>query len=207
MVKRAAPYDREAALDAAITLFWRKGYHATSLKDIEAALQMKPGSIYAAFTSKERLFLLALERYFEQAREGFREVVANADSPLEALEDNIRGFARLSPDDQNCQACMLAKTLLETGEAAPEIAARARGWLAEMSDEFAAIFERAKELGELPADADVQRLARRYQANISALRFELSYGAGQESITLLAEDMARDIGRVGPAVPPASGQA
>ncbi|MEP3669912.1 MAG: TetR family transcriptional regulator, partial [Roseibium sp.] len=37
-MKRAQPYDREKALDAAQDLFWRKGYHATSLKDLEAAL-------------------------------------------------------------------------------------------------------------------------------------------------------------------------
>ncbi|MDX1730552.1 MAG: helix-turn-helix domain-containing protein, partial [Aurantimonas coralicida] len=47
----ARPYDRDAALDAALRLFWAKGYHATSLKDLEAALTMKPGSIYAAFQS------------------------------------------------------------------------------------------------------------------------------------------------------------
>lgn len=53
---RAAPYDRETALDAAMALFWDKGFHATSLKDLEAALAMKPGSIYAAFVSKENLY-------------------------------------------------------------------------------------------------------------------------------------------------------
>ena len=31
---RAASYDRDTAIEAAMTLFWRKGYHATSLKDL-----------------------------------------------------------------------------------------------------------------------------------------------------------------------------
>ena len=60
---RTASYDRDQALDAAMTLFWLKGYHATSLKDLEGALKMKPGSIYAAFQSKEALFRATLERY------------------------------------------------------------------------------------------------------------------------------------------------
>jgi len=59
---RAANYDRDVALAAALSVFWRKGYHATSLKDLETNLDMKPGSIYAAFESKENRYLLALER-------------------------------------------------------------------------------------------------------------------------------------------------
>jgi AcrR family transcriptional regulator len=74
----ARPYDRDAALDAALRLFWAKGYHATSLKDLEAALTMKPGSIYAAFQSKEALFLAALERYFLRNRAGLAARLAAA---------------------------------------------------------------------------------------------------------------------------------
>ena len=53
---RRAGYDRDEVLARAQALFWRKGYHTTSLKDLEAALNMRPGSIYAAFGSKEALF-------------------------------------------------------------------------------------------------------------------------------------------------------
>ena len=48
---------------------------------------MKPGSIYAAFSSKENLYLLALERYFARSRAGFRDQVARAALPLNALAD------------------------------------------------------------------------------------------------------------------------
>ena len=44
-MSRSAPYDRDTALAAAMDLFWEKGFHATSLKDLETALEMKPGSI------------------------------------------------------------------------------------------------------------------------------------------------------------------
>ena len=35
---RKAGYDREKVLDKALELFWAKGYHGTSLKDLEVAL-------------------------------------------------------------------------------------------------------------------------------------------------------------------------
>ena len=58
---RKAGYDREKVLDKALELFWAKGYHGTSLKDLEVALDMRPGSIYAAFGSKEALFTAVVQ--------------------------------------------------------------------------------------------------------------------------------------------------
>ena len=193
MMPRAAPYDRDQALDAAMSLFWDKRYHATSLKDLETVLQMKPGSIYAAFSSKENLYLLALERYFETSRAGFRARIAAAVSPLSGLAAHVRSFATLDPDDAARQACMLTKTLLDTRSTDPVIAEQTGAYLAEMRAEFAATFERAKSAGELSSEADTKRLARRFQANVSALRLELHLGSGTDDIAALAEDMACEI--------------
>ncbi|WP_417271315.1 TetR/AcrR family transcriptional regulator [Celeribacter sp.] len=190
---RAAPYDRDAALDAAMTLFWDKGYHATSLKDLEATLGMKPGSIYAAFTSKENLYLLALERYFEASRSSVRRAMAQAASPLAGLADHLRGFAKLPPHDKARQACMMTKTLIDTRTTDPAIVEKARAYLSAMQQEFSACFARAVAQGELPETSDPDRLARRYLANISALRLELARGASPEDVHALAEDMALEI--------------
>ena len=190
---RAANYDRDAALDAALTLFWRKGYHAASLKDLEAALKLKPGSIYAAFSSKQNLYLLALERYFEANRSRVRALIADTASPLDALAANIRGFADLDPEDEARKACMLTKTLVDTRATDPTIAAATEVYLDEMRQEFAKAFKAARAAGELPPSADTDRLARRYQANLTALRIELHCGTPQAEITALAEDMADEI--------------
>lgn len=190
---RAANYDRDAALEAAMTLFWRKGYHATSLKDLEAALTMKPGSIYAAFDSKENLYLLTLKRYFERSRAGFRAVMAKAESPLAALAGHIRSYAELPAEDAARQACMLTRTLVDTRSTDPKIAAVTQDYLDEMAGEFAAAFAAARDKGEIAADADPERLARRYQANVTALRVELHRGAPQQAIRDLAEDMAAEV--------------
>lgn len=190
---RAANYDRDAALDAAMTLFWRKGYHATSLKDLEGALHLKPGSIYAAFTSKQNLYLLALERYFETSRARFRQHMAAAPSPLTGLARYFLGIARLYSQDTARQACMLTKTIVDTQTTDPAIAEVTNRYLADMRQEFSDAFAAARDAGELRPDADPARLARRFQANVSALRFELHRQAPQPEIDALAEDMAAEI--------------
>ncbi len=190
---RSAPYDRDTALAAAMQLFWEKGFHATSLKDLEVALAMKPGSIYAAFSSKENLYMLALERYFARSRAGFRDQMARAASPLAALADHFRSFARLAPDDRARQACMLTKTLVDTRTTDPAIAAATRDYLAAIQHEFAAAFIAAQNAGELPYSADPNRLARRFQANVTALRLALHQGMAPDDFAQLAEDMAVEI--------------
>lgn len=190
---RAASYDRDAALDAAMTLFWRKGYHATSLKDLEAALKMKPGSIYAAFDSKENLYLLALRRYFDRSRAAFRAGLARAESPLAALAAHLRAYADLPPEDAARQACMLTRTLVDTSATDPAIAQATQAYLDEMAAEFTRAFAAARDRGEIAPDSDPARLARRFQAYVTALRVELHRGAPDRVIRDLAEDMAREI--------------
>ena len=190
---RAAPYDRDTALDAAMSLFWQKGFHATSLKDLEGALAMKPGSIYAAFDSKENLYLLALERYFEKSRAGFRAQTDRAASPLAALAEHFRAYTRLGPENMARQACMLTRTMVDTRSTDPAIAAATRGYLGAMQQEFAATFTRAQTLGELPPGADPKRLARRFQSNLTALRLALHQDMPAAEFAMLAEDMAQEL--------------
>lgn len=194
---RAANYDRDAALDAAMEVFWRKGYYATSLKDLEVALQMKPGSIYAAFDSKENLYLLAIERYFNLSRARFRAEAAASASPLACLAAQFQNYVDLADGDPSRQACMLMKTLVDTKSTDPKIAQVSQNYLNDMHAEFASIFEAARTGEEISANADPDRLARRYQANITALRVELLRGVPQADLIALAEDMAQETMQLG----------
>lgn len=189
-MQRARPYDREAALDAALTLFWQKGYHATSLKDLEATLNMKPGSIYAAFTSKEKLFSLALERYFESNRAEFSVAMKSVESPLLGLAGFMRALGRLTEDDPQRRACMIVKTLLNSTAEDAAISMQVEEYLNLMEAEIAIIFDRAKQLGEIPDDADCRRLARRYQSDITALKIEAYRGVDPDELAASADELA-----------------
>jgi len=196
-MKRARPYDRDKALDAALNLFWEKGYHATSLKDLEEALSMKPGSIYAAFKSKEALYLAALERYYLSGREALRAQMDSAPSVLAGLADHLRGYGRGDRSASQRRACMIVKTMLGTTSEDAAIAQRAREYYDGMRAEFARYFRKAQEAGELPANANPDRLAQRFQANVTALRVEAHRGADLEELANLAETMAIEIEEAG----------
>jgi AcrR family transcriptional regulator len=192
-MSRPTQYDREEALHTAMLIFWKKGYHATSLKDLEGGLKMKPGSIYCAFSNKENLYLLALDLYVGQSVARFRQHMEQACSPLAGLAEHLRGFARLGPDDIAGQVCMLTKTLVDATSTEPEIADQAKIHLGEIRQAFSDAFEQAKAAGELPDHADCAHLARRFQGSVATLRFELHLGTDQTDIATLAEDLARDV--------------
>lgn len=62
---RPRDFDLDAALDAAVQLFWSQGYAATSVRQLCSAMGIQPGSFYAAFESKETCFRRALDRYLD----------------------------------------------------------------------------------------------------------------------------------------------
>ena len=60
---RHREFQLEEALDAALRMFWRKGYEGTSYADLTEATGLERPSLYAAFGNKEALFRRALARY------------------------------------------------------------------------------------------------------------------------------------------------
>lgn len=174
-------------------LFWVKGFHATSLKDLEAALQMRPGSIYAAFESKEALFKEAIDLYASRMRSDLERSVSTAVSPLRALQSHILGLADLSPCEKPSTACMLVKSLLELpgGTTTRQVVEAHLGHVEAMLERS---FVRAKEVGELCVESDPARLARRMQTYIFGLKIQAQRESSPELMEQLCRDLADEIG-------------
>ena len=63
---RHREFDVEQALDAALCVFWRKGYEGASYADLTAAAGVERPALYSAFGNKEELFRKALQRYYQR---------------------------------------------------------------------------------------------------------------------------------------------
>ncbi|MEO0915752.1 MAG: helix-turn-helix domain-containing protein [Pseudomonadota bacterium] len=190
---RKATFDRDTVLAQARDLFWRKGYHATSLKDLEHALQLKPGSIYAAFGSKEALFCEALRMYARGSGDEMDRAYASGMSPLSVLADHARSLGTLCDQDRPARACMLVKTILEHPEEDSPVRRLAEDLMAETGARFVAGFARAKSAGELPKNADPERLGLKFQADVVGLRAFAQRSDGDRFVPALAEDLARSV--------------
>lgn len=190
---RPSSFDRGEALAKARDLFWRKGFHATSLRDLEAVLKLKPGSIYAAFGNKEALYRECLDLYMHDSAIAFEATLVSHPSPLTALAAYLRSFVDARGEAPS-SACMVVKTLLEMSRGGPEALAQAAAAHFEgMADVFAKVFERAKALGEVSPDLDTRRTALKLQASLTGLRAMADSMSAKDELVALAEDLAADI--------------
>lgn len=73
---RPIQYDRERVLEQAMEVFWDQGYCATGVAEIGAITRLKPGSLYGAFESKEKLFMEALDQYGKKVWRGYEILCA-----------------------------------------------------------------------------------------------------------------------------------
>src|SRR6201993_1467564 len=62
---RPRGFDENAALEAAMRVFWAKSYEGATLSDLTSAMGINKSSMYAAFGDKAALFRRAMERYQE----------------------------------------------------------------------------------------------------------------------------------------------
>lgn len=60
---RQREFDEDKVLDAAMQLFWEKGFEATSLSDLTSRMGIQRPSLYSAFGDKKGLFEAALRKY------------------------------------------------------------------------------------------------------------------------------------------------
>ncbi|WP_025646977.1 MULTISPECIES: TetR/AcrR family transcriptional regulator [unclassified Psychrobacter] len=192
-MSRTTLYNRQEALDRAVKLFWHKGFHATSLKDIEQALDMRPGSIYAAFGNKDGLFQEALDHYAKASLTELERILAHHQSPLSGLAAFIRQLGGIRDKDLPSRACMLVKSLLELGAREQAALQKVEKLLAGMESRFAECFVEAQRLRELDAELDPLRLARRLQAEVMGLRAFAQRDVDSAAVRALAEDMAFSI--------------
>jgi AcrR family transcriptional regulator len=164
---RKPNYDRDELIERARDLFWQRGWAGTSLKDLEALLQMKPGSFYAAFGSKEALFALAMEKYATDGRERLK-ALAEKHGPIKALQ--LFPELVVQNDGAPAKACMLSKTLLELHAHSHPLAHEANLHLLKMEAHFSELFQQAQSAGDIDVSRDPKVLARRYQSDLLGLR-------------------------------------
>lgn len=187
---RATLHNRQDSLQRALQLFWQKGFHATSLKDLERALDMRPGSIYAAFGSKDGLFQEALDYYTHKSMVELEGTLNAHSSPLQGLAAYLRLLGGLRDHEPPSRACMLVKSLLELGEREASALQKVEHMLSVMETHFTNCFIESQRLGEIDKQSNPARLGRRFQAEVMGLRAFAQRDVDSTAVHEVAEDMA-----------------
>jgi AcrR family transcriptional regulator len=189
---RPRAFSEEAALDAAMRVFWEKGYEGASLTDLTEAMGISRPSLYATFGDKEALFLRAMEQYTngpgDYLRAALEEVTAYA--VIEAL---LRGAVRLLADPHNPRGCLSVQGGIACSTAAEPIRQALIAWRKKGEAEILKRLKRARAEGDLPAELDPNDLARYIATVLNGLGIQAASGATKAEMTRVVEMALRTL--------------
>jgi TetR/AcrR family transcriptional regulator, transcriptional repressor for nem operon len=112
---RPREFDETAALEAAMQCFWRRGYEATSLRDLTASMGLTAPSLYNAFGDKRELFSRALGRYLDRTTRDRLQRLEQSLAPKAALHRFFTEIIEHSIGDRQRKGCFLVNSALEVG--------------------------------------------------------------------------------------------
>ena len=162
-------YVESEVIEKATTLFWQKGFQAAGMRDIQQALDMRPGSIYARFKSKEGLFKLVVEKYVTNSQEKL-SIVINADCPLDALREFFVSEL-INPEEMRFQRqCLLIKSITELEMLGENGKQSVLDGMSTLKACFKSIVEKAVQTNSLPTSTPVDKAADWLQNQFVGLR-------------------------------------
>jgi AcrR family transcriptional regulator len=186
VIGRPRGFDRDAALEAAMFLFWRKGFAATSMNDLCDAMGISSPSLYAAFGSKEALYLEAIEHYVRTQGPPVWDKLAEGATARAGIENLLIAGTESLPKSRATPAGCMAM-LAAVGDEWPAAIARVvKKVRLEMLGMLRSRLETAVAKGELPASTDIDGLSRFYLSAFQGMAIQARDGATQAELRAVA---------------------
>jgi TetR/AcrR family transcriptional repressor of nem operon len=155
---RSLEFDRTKALEAAMKLFWTRGYAAASLPELLETMGIARSSFYASFGTKRELFMECLELFGDRTLaivEEDAERLPAAALPRAFFEATLLAVSQRKAN----QGCLMVNTVLELADVDAKLNQLATQKLSAIENAFVRAFEQAQAKGELDATRSPEELA------------------------------------------------
>ena len=184
---RTAEFDRQEVLQRALDIFWQEGYCKCSVARLVEATGLKPGSLYAAFGSKEGLFLAALEFYGRQSVRRLQACLDSADSPLQGIRTFIDQIGERVLNREQQRGCFLVNSVLEFSPGREAVNRVVETFFSTIESLFVSALKKSAEAGELPPDQNPAALAKYLLVNIWGLQVLARTNPDEETVQAVLE--------------------
>ncbi|MEU8800530.1 TetR/AcrR family transcriptional regulator [Spirillospora sp. NPDC048819] len=184
---RPRTFDRDTALAQATRLFWERGYEATSVGELTEAMNIRPGSLYAAFGDKKSLFKEVVEVYGRSPVGAFiGKALAEEPTTHAAFTRILREAAAAYPDPSHPAGCLIISAATNVTPQDAEVATYLRDLRNTNLGLFKTRLKAAQQQGELPPDADPNALAHYFGAVIQGMSQQARDGATEPALLKVA---------------------
>jgi AcrR family transcriptional regulator len=190
---RPISFDKDAALEAAMLLFWERGFEGTSMADLTRAMGLNPSSIYAAFGDKHALFSLAVQRYMDSRGKYATKALEEPtlEKVIRALFDNTVAFLTTPGHPPTCMT--LAGTMGCSVDATP-----AKDLMTEIRKQNEVAMRKrllqARKSGELSENVNVDDYTRYLSSILAGLSIQAANGSTKTELKRTSQMALRHLG-------------
>ncbi len=192
---RPRKFNEEEAVEAAMHVFWRKGYEGASLRDLTEAMGIDRKSMYLVLGDKEALFLKTLKRYSAIQLSYLPKALEKLTLP-EFIDETLDASVRFYMDKTHPETCMSLHCFAVGDEAQP-IRNALIDWREWVVEQYRKRFERARREGELPKHIKPAWFARYFAIIMAGLAVQAANGATlqelKEAISMFRQTMPIDM--------------
>ena len=140
---RPRTFEPDDALDAAMRVFWRKGFAETSYDDLVSATGVSRKGLYTVFGDKQALFLAALKHYRETVVQDRFAMLDRPDVTAADIRGVVRWFADMAGSGKGAMGCLMANTAADETIGQPQVKAEVKTHLTRLAARFTAACRRA----------------------------------------------------------------
>ena len=156
---RTKCFEEREVLLKAVEIFWRKGFHATSIQNLVDGLGINRASLYDTFGGKEALFQKALALYQNNNRKAFTDFLSTQPSVKEGISQIFKNAIEMADTDPEKKGCFVVNITTELGATDPEIAQLVSLNRSTFEQIFLEYLQQVAEKGEIPKDKDLKALS------------------------------------------------
>jgi len=164
------------ALDAAMRVFWQKGYEGTSLDDLTQAMKINRSSLYSTFGDKEALFRRVMEQY-SAGPLSFLSQALNLKTARAVVEALLRMCVRFLGDPGHPPGCLSIQGGLACGSGNEAVKRAMVDWRKAGLAQLQKHLQRARAEGDLGKEVDPRDLARLVMIVMNGLGVQAVSGA------------------------------
>ena len=190
---RPREFDEQDVVARATDLFWRRGYHATSVRDLGDELGLSASSLYRTFGDKHALFLRALDHYrATESAEAREHLLCRGPAPA-VLRDWLVRMVDLPEEGLAARGCFVVNTATELGTDDPDVHERTQAAFGVTREALQEVLQRGCRDGELRADLDPAVTAETLFTLVLGLRVRARAGHDAGQLTAVVEGVIRSL--------------
>ncbi len=190
---RPREFSEERALDAAMRVFWEKGYEGATLSDLTDAMGINRSSLYSSFGDKQELYRRVLDRY-ASGPASFMYCALEAATAREVVSTIFEGSVKALSDPHNPRGCLTVQGALACGSESRSVQLETVEFRRRAEEMLVRRLQRAQKEGDLRRNSDPAGIAKFVVTVVNGLSVQAANGASAKEMKRVTEMAMRGLG-------------